>query len=149
MADPTSFQPQSTNRLPGSTNPYESLTLDWHYFSVNTQDATLSGSWYQARYTIDLSQFNFGVSPTIEAIFSDADDGGNLYFLPSAVTNSSGSLIRNFQIYTNTGAKSGGNSTKVIFNLGGTSFHGGWIYFRIKSEQATSTLYTRVTPTIT
>ena len=151
MADPTAFQPQSTDRLPGTTNPSESVVLNKYFIRVNSSDYTLTGSWYRAIYTIDLSQLNFGVSPTIEAKFSNSTGvpTTGFYNIPTCIVNASGAVIANYQVYINTGAKVSGTSTKIIFDIGGASNPSGFIYFRVMSMQGSSTDYIELTPTIT
>lgn len=137
MAEPISFNPQSSNQLPGDTSPDTARVLYRGRERIETTDWSLSGSWYSAEVEVDLGQFQFAAPPMIE--FYTAS-GGSIIKAPYTLYNGT-SVVANAYATISTGTKSGGESSKLTFIVGGIFDSQMDIYYQIMSTPAIGGLF--------
>lgn len=135
--DPISFQPQSTDQLPGDTSPDTYRVLERGRVRIATTDYTLSGSWYRATAVVDLGQFKFATLPMIEFYTNES----GIIKAPYIITSNAGAITSNVNAFITAGTKAGATSTKITFNVGNT--HGGQIdiYYQVMSLPAGGLLF--------
>lgn len=138
MADPTSIQSQSTNRLPfGEISPDTYRVLIRGRERINTLDYTLVGTRYSASVTVDLGQFNVSVLPMIEFYTNES----NIIKGPYVLVGSTGLVTSYVNAFISAGTKSGLQSTKITFAV--SNNHGGQIdiFYQVLSLPAAGDLF--------
>lgn len=140
MADPTSFQPQSTNRLASDTSPDTYRVLQRGSIPVLSTEFTLTGSWYEKIKTVDLNQFSL-INPVMFEFYISFDDSLSTTIVkgPTMLTSSAGAMTYNFYGYISQGLK--GGNMNVNFVLGSTVAHNFTIYYQILSMPSSGGLF--------